>query len=102
MNSFYNFRRAQLLAIDSPRSIRLSEDAAFTAKELGVRRETLGEAAGEATEAVLNSLMNYEAEDRAQLAIASVKPINMTAVRKGKTARRRWRSELNAVLGLCV
>ena len=101
MNSFYNFRRAQLLAIESPISLRLQEDALFTKKDLGVRRETLSDAAGETIKTVLDGLMASEEEDRSQLKIASVKPINMSAVRKGKAARRRWRSELNGILGLC-
>ena len=102
MNSFYNFRRAQLLLLDSPNSVRLSEDAAFTTKDLDSRCDTIIDAVGADMKLTISNLLKNEAEDRAQLKIASAKPINMTAVRKGKSARRRWRSELNSVLGVCV
>jgi len=115
LNAFYNFRRTSL-EIENPKieqsSIpRVQSDLDFADKTLQQRRSDLQTAAGERskTEATLamssvDLVLAHDEMDRTQLREArrNEKKLNMTAVRIGKAARRKWRSELNGIIGMCV
>ena len=49
-----------------------------------------------------NHLLFPKTTKKSNRASGSSPVINMTAVRVGKAARRKWRSELNGIIGMCV
>jgi len=115
LNAFYNYRRVQLeLAskdVDFSSLPRLNNDLQFATKSLFARQDDLREATstkskeyGDLTMRSVDLILLSDKQDREELQLASMdeKKINMTAVRVGKGARRKWRSELNGIIGMCV
>lgn len=119
------------LRVDDSSILRLTDDLKFSTHVLEQRSSDLQVATEEKSKeyslSVMNSVNIIEAEDksdREQMKIAMNRnnadeykessssssssrkvgepPINMTAVRVGKAARRKWRSELNGIIGMCV